>query len=442
MPDTTASSQPRKPRRGKPVSIRRRPRDWKRREPNPNAQHQTSPLDFVKPVFRVGLGHITLFAALGLIFIGVTAIDTAPKPSFLASAAHKQIVFALLGLIGMAIVAAPHYRRLGEFAYPVGIVVLIMLVVVLIPYMPRGFVPVRNGARRWFDLGFVMFQPSELAKILFVLCLARYLRYRENYRTIRGLLIPFVLTGIPMALVLVEPDLGTALLFPPILAAMLIAAGARIQHLLIIGLIGLVSVSAVLTVELVIFPKQNTLLKPHQKDRIVSMIAAAQGSTKHDQDTGFQAKAAQNTAGAGQFLGYGRERANTILRYNRLPEAHNDMIFAVICARWGTLGGLAVIGLYVLLVASALLVAAVHKDPYARLVIVGVTAIIFSQVVVNIGMTIGLVPITGMTLPLVSYGGSSLLVNLAMVGLVLNIAARPAKIMTRPSFEFDAASQE
>ena len=131
-----------------------------------------------------------------------------------------------------------------------------------------------------------------------------------------------------------------------------------------------------------------------------------------------------------------------VLRYNRLPEAHNDMIFAVICARWGTLGGLAVIGLYMLLVASALLVAAVHKDPYARLVIVGVTAIIFSQVIVNIGMTIGLVPITGMTLPLVSYGGSSLLVNLAMVGLVLNIAARPAKIMTRPSFEFDAASSE
>lgn len=442
MPDTTAPSTGRKPRRGKPVSIRRRPRDWKRREPNPNAQHQTSALDFIKPVFRIGLGHLTLFAALGLIVVGVAAIDTAPKPSFIAGAAAKQVFFACLGLIGMALVAAPHYRRLGELAYPAGIAVLLMLVVVLIPFMPRAFVPVINGARRWFDLGLVMFQPSELAKVLFVLCLARYLRYRENYRTLRGLLVPFVLTGIPMALILVEPDLGTSMLFPPILAAMLVAAGARIKHLVLIATIGVSVIALIVTVELVIFPEQNTLLKHHQKERIVSMVAALKGDTQHDQDSGFQAKAAQNTAGAGQLLGYGHERANTVLRYNSLPEAHNDMIFAVVCARWGTLGGLAVIGLYVLLVGSALLVAAVHKDPYARLVIVGIVAIIFSQVVVNIGMTIGLLPITGMTLPLVSYGGSSLLVNLAMIGLVLNIAARPAKIMTRPSFEFDAAGDD
>jgi len=245
----------------------------------------------------------------------------------------------------------------------------------------------------------------------------------------RGLIPPLIITFVPMGLIVVEPDLGTAMVFLPVLFAMLLAAGAKIKHLLLIIFLGLS-----------LMPAMYPLLRPHQKARIVSMISQVQGDTRHRDTTGFQSYKAITATGAGQTVGYGRERAQVILKYNALPEAHNDMIFAVICARWGLVGGLLVLGLYMLLIASALIVAALNKDPFARLMIVGMITIIFTQVMVNVGMTVGLLPITGMTLPLISYGGSSLVVNFAMIGLILGAASRRPMIVARPSFEFSSAA--
>ncbi|MEX0741442.1 MAG: FtsW/RodA/SpoVE family cell cycle protein, partial [Phycisphaeraceae bacterium] len=341
----------------------------------------------------------------------------------------RQCIFLVAGMAMMVMVALPHHRLLVHAAYPLAIVSILTLAVLLLPFLPQSIIPVRNGARRWIDFQVVQVQPSELAKIAFVLALAAYLRYRQNYRTFLGLFVPFAITFVPMGLILVEPDLGTSLIFLPVFFAMLVAAGARLNHLILIVVLGVVAT-----------PLMYPLLQPHQKQRIMSQIAQIQGDTSDRDSAGFQAYKAMTTTGAGQFTGYGKERARLILRENALPEAHNDMIFAVIAARWGLAGGLGVLGLYFLLIGSALVVAARHKDPFARLIVVGVATIFVTQVFVNVGMTLGMLPITGMTLPLISYGGSSLVASMVMVGLVLGAAARrPAVMMAGPAFEYDTA---
>ncbi len=380
------------------------------------------------------VGHLSMAAAIGLGVIGLVAIDTAsvPRPGSDAPAAGvstvviKQGIFLVAGLLVMAMVALPHHRRLVPFSYPLLIVLLVLLVVLLIPGIPSILVPVKKGARRWYNLQFVLFQPSELTKIAFVLALACYLRFRENYRRFWGLMLPLMLTFIPMGLILAEPDLGTALIFLPVFFAMMIAAGAKLKHILIIVFVGLT-----------LMPAMYPLLRPHQKQRIVTMLSQVRGETTYRSNYGFQGFNAMTLVGAGGPIGHSQKHAEDLIRFNWLPEAHNDMIFAVICTRWGFAGAAVVLGLYLLFFTGGLLAAALNRDPFARLVAVGIVAIVFTQTFVNIGMTIGILPITGMTLPMVSYGGSSLMANFLMVGLILNVAAHRPIIMSNPSFEFD-----
>jgi len=304
------------------------------------------------------------------------------------------------------------------------------------PFMPRSIVPVRNGARAWISLGSITLQPSEMAKVLFVLSMAWYLRYRRSYRTLRGLLVPFFIMFIPVILILKQPDLGTALLFAPALFVMLVAAGAKMRHLGL--LLGLVVAMVGLNVAIVLWaPDSIQLLRPHQRARIESMVSLMRGDTRFIKTTAYQQDKAMTLVSSGGLTGYGAERSETIVRFNSLPHAHNDMIFAVICNRWGAAGALGVLSLYFVLVGSILMVAGRSKDPLARLACVGFAGIIFTQVVINVGMNLGLVPITGITLPFISYGGSSLVTTFIMVGLTLNFASRRPAMLSRPSFEFD-----
>ena len=371
-------------------------------------------------------GLICIAAAALLTILGIMAIATAPvtprEPNYIL----RQGVFFIVGMLAAAVVAFPHYVRLRRFSYPLLFIVIVLLVFVLVPAVPDFLVRPRNGARRWINVGITDFQPSELAKIAFVLALASYLRLRKNYRRLTGLIAPFALTFVPMGLILIEPDLGTALLFLPTLFAMLIAAGAKLSHVALIIFLGCASA-----------PMMYPLLKPHQKTRIEAMLKQITGDTSHLDDSGFQADRAQTLVASGQITGAGKEMAGHLVRYNGLPEDHNDMIFAVIGARWGLLGGLCTIGLYLLFLGGGVMVAAMCREPFGRLVAVGFIAIIFAQMTINIGMTIGLLPITGMTLPFISYGGSSLISNWLMAGLLLNIAMRRPKPLEREPFAFD-----
>jgi cell division protein FtsW (lipid II flippase) len=406
----------------------------------------------IRLIFRPHVGHVTLLTAVALALVGISAISTAPTADWYGPVAMKQAVFLAAGVVVCLLVALPHHRHVCNLAYAMALVTIPLLVVLLLPGVPEFLVPMRNGARRWIDVGVILFQPSEVAKVVYVLALARYLRYRENYRSIWGLAVPMILTCVPVGLILVEPDLGTSLVFVPVLLAMLVAAGAKLGHMAAMGLVAGVLAAGVVTVEFVVWPpihqqlhpgepNRGLLLRPHQRARLIALAAQVQGDTEHRETVGFQGYKAMTAVGAGQLTGYGKERAEYILDMNDLPEPHTDMIFAVICARWGLAGGVAVVMLYLLLLGSALMAAALNRDPFARLMVVGLSTAIFVQVFVNIGMTIGLLPITGLTLPLVSYGGSSLLITFVMIGLIVNAAARRPTMMTRPAFEFRGTEQ-
>jgi cell division protein FtsW (lipid II flippase) len=215
-------------------------------------------------------GWICVGCALILSLMGIVAIATT-EPSL----AVRQLVFLVVGLFAAGIVATPHFRHLQRLSYPLLLIVLGMLVFVLIPFVPDFIVHPRNGSRRWINLVITDFQPSELAKVAYVLALASYLRARNSYRTLRGLLLPLVLTFVPMGLILVEPDLGTSLLFLPTLFAMLIAAGAKLKHLLPAVVLGLA-----------LAPAMYPLLQQHQKDRIDALLAQIRGDTRYEDDIG------------------------------------------------------------------------------------------------------------------------------------------------------------
>ncbi len=377
-------------------------------------------------------GWLALFAALALSVIGIAAIGTVAIPE-----ATKMARFWLpVSLAVMAVCAIPRPRWIGYASYPLFAAVLIVLILMALPFMPRAIVPVRNGARAWISLGSITLQPSELIKVLFVLSMAWYLRYRSSYRTLRGLLVPFFIMFIPVALILKQPDLGTALLFAPTLFVMLVAAGAKLRHLGF--LLGLVVLAISVNVAVALWAPDNMqLLRPHQRARIVSMVSLAQGDTRFIKSTAYQQDKAMTLVSAGGLTGYGAERSATIVKFNRVPHVHNDMIFAVIANRWGVLGVLGVLGLYLTLTASFLLIAGRSKDPLAQLSCVGFAGMIFTQVVINIGMNLGMLPVTGITLPFISYGGSSLVATFIMVGLALNFASRRPAMLARPNFEFD-----
>ena len=396
-----------------------------------------------------------LIAALTLVIIGIATIYSVghPAPSAAASAKaeqagpagdlenlwKKQLLFAAIGMVGFIAANLVNYRRLGALSGWIYAFVLILLAVLLLDkIIDIPFVPVINSARRWIRIGSLQFQPSELCKLAYVLALAWYLRYRSNYRKLRALIGPFVLTLLPMVLILLEPDLGTVLLMMPILFTMLFVAGARAKHLLIIILMA-VLFSPLLWKE----------MEPYQRIRISSVLLQSAWvrekaeqypalgkilvgknfrSRQWESEWGYHLTRSKFAIASGGMTGYGF-RQGPFIKYDFLAHRHNDFIFSVIAHQWGFLGCLGLLGLYVIIISCGLEIAQYNIDPFGRLLAVSIVAMFAVEVVVNIGMTMGLMPITGLTLPLVSYGGSSLMVSMTAVGLLNNIGkCRPFTI--------------
>ena len=172
----------------------------------------------------------------------------------------------------------------------------------------------------------------------------------------------------------------------------------------------------------------------------MALVAQVQGDNRYENDIGYQGARSMTLEGAGGLKGHDADHASMLLRYNHLPERHNDMIFTVICTRWGVFGALATWGAYLSFMLGGFLVALRSTDPFGRLVAVGISVMLMTQMLINSGMSLGIFPITGMTLPFVSYGGSSLVVNWIMVGLLLGISCRPPRMMWRESFHFQSES--
>jgi len=330
-----------------------------------------------------------------------------------------------------------NYRRFGAISYWIFACGLIALFLLLISryVVALPFAPERNFAHRWFVFHdrLPRVQPSEFFKLAYILTLAWYLRYRSNYRNFHALIGPFVLTLLPMVLILLEPDLGTVMLMMPVFFTMLFVAGAKVKHLLIIILI------AVLISPLLWFK-----MRPYQRIRISSVLLQSDwvrkkaeqnpwlgkilvGTTFSERqwknDWGWhliRSKYAVASGGINSGMGYGFRRG-PFVKYNFLKERHNDFIFAVIAQQWGFWGCLGLVVLYVVIVSCGLEIAANNTDPFGRLLAVGIVAMFVVEVITNIGMTMGIMPITGLTLPFISYGGSSLLVSIMSIGLLNNV---------------------
>jgi len=339
--------------------------------------------------------------------------------------AQKQIVWICIGLAAMLLTLIPHYRSYIENAYFIyaGCVSLLVLILIAAQF---GLVPTINGANRWIPLGFMNFQPSEIMKIAMILCLARYMQYRDNHRTWVGLTVPFGLTLLPVVLIVKQPDLGTAMLFLPILFAVLFIAGARVRHLLII--VGMAACS----VPLMFF----FVLREYQRGRIIAFLKQSEVNSPAAMNELYQLIQSKLAIGSGGWFGRGWMEG-TMTQLNFLPVRTTDFIFSVIGEEIGFVGLVAVLGLFFLLFVAALDIADRQKEPAGRLIVIGTVALLATQVYINTAMTIGLMPITGLTLPFVSYGGSSLIASFMLTGLVLNVGMRLTRTVAKDDFEFE-----
>lgn len=343
----------------------------------------------------------------------------------LGSNTIRQTAYLLTGVGWMLLVTRISYRRIGDYAFVIYWIVIAMLaLLVLDKYVDVPLIPVSRNVRRWIDLGFMRLQPSEFMKMALILALARYLRFRDSYRRLSGLIPPFLMTLLPMALIEQQPDLGTLLMLLPVLFAMLFVAGARLRHL-----------GSIVALGLIIIPFYYAYgMQDYQRERIDVVIKQNSADESWHMSKGYQLRQSKMALALGGFFGQGY-RQGDFVRYALLPEEHNDFIFAIVGNQWGMLGGILVLLSYVMIVVFGLEVAIVTNDPLGRLLAVGVVVMIVAQALLNICMTIGLAPITGMTLPFVSFGGSSIWTNFIAMGLLVNVAQRRLMLIAKPPFE-------
>ncbi|HUG64450.1 MAG TPA: putative lipid II flippase FtsW [Gaiellaceae bacterium] len=348
---------------------------------------------------------LVAFVTLGLVAFGLVMVYSATSASAALgdgdpmSFLKRQAVYALVGVVLMTLAARLDYHRLRFVAPPLVLTALVLCAAVLVLGPPI------NGARRWFIVGPASFQPSELAKLALCLFAATYLARRRPPRTFGELMKPLgLLTATFAVLIVVEPDLGTTITLCGMMLAILLVAGVPVRLLL---------AASTLTIAMGLLA---IWIEPYRRARVFSFLdpwADAQGA-------GFQIVQATIGIGSGGFTGAGLGEGVGKISY--LPEAHTDMIFAVIGEELGLIGATLVIAAFALLAITGFRIAMRCRDPFGKLLASGITALVCGQAAINLAAALGIAPLTGIPLPFVSYGGSSLVVLLTGMGVLLNIA--------------------
>ncbi len=364
---------------------------------------------FAGAAARLGRIHWpTIVFAVLLFGTGLLAIHEAEvfeERPFRSTFVFRQIVWGGIALVALAATLVPHYRFFDRAALPLyalGVVLLVAVVFVGV---------VKNNSKRWLDLQFMLLQPSEPMKIALVLAVAHTLRHAHLDNAI-AYVRAALLAGIPFVLVLRQPDLGTALLLLSIPVALVFLAGLRWRFVLAM---------AVLALALAPLASQFGL-EPYQRKRITAFLHPDRDPT----GANYQLNESLTAIGAGGADGsQDPDLLYSVLR--RVPERHTDFVFSVIGAKFGFVGSVAVVVVFALLVTCLFGIAARAREPFAKLVAAGVATFLGLQGLLNLAMTIGLAPITGVPLPLVSYGGSSLVTTAVALGLALNVSMRPKR---------------
>jgi rod shape determining protein RodA len=342
--------------------------------------------------------------------IGITCIQSATSHNTAAlGETKKQIVYAVVGISLMAGFAFLDYRRWQRFALPLYIAMLLLLAFILF----KG--NTAHGAVRWIALGPFQFQPSEPAKLIIAISIAALLA-RGTYRRIQDLWLPIVAVAVPALLVLKQPDLGTTLVLLAILTAQLYFGVENLLDFVIYGVTGVVAALYVIG--------SDKILKPFQKTRLLVFL-----DPKLDpQGSGYSLNQSKIAVGNGGLFGKGLYHG-TQTQLNFVPEHSTDFIFTVLGEELGFLGALVLIALYGVVIVCGIRAMYAARDRFGFLLAAGLVTMIFFHIMVNVGMTIGIMPITGIPLPFMSYGGSAILTDYAAIGILLNIAMQRDKLI-------------
>jgi rod shape determining protein RodA len=354
---------------------------------------------------------VLIAAAIGLAVIGLFAIYSATHQSLAAVGldpgrfVKRQLTFLAVAVTVLALAASFDYRLLKVYA---GIVYVASLVLLILVRTPLGTSV--KGAQRWFELFGFQLAPSEVAKLALIAMLAAVLSEVRGELTVRDVFRTAALAAIPALLVFLQPDLGSSIVFAAILVGMLVVAGARVRYLALLGLTAVV---------LIVAGFQVGLVREYQIERLKAFLDPASVTA----DALHNRAQAEIAIGSGGLTGVGfLKGSQTNLDY--VPEQHTDFVFTVVGEEFGFAGAAVLLSLYGLLLWRAFRVAMLSRDPFGSYLAAGIASMLALQMFVNVGMNVGIMPITGIPLPFVSYGGSSLLLNFAAVGLLLNVHMR------------------
>lgn len=342
--------------------------------------------------------------------IGIMTIYSATRP--LGEGEHpsyyiKQLYWLLVGLAAMAMVVSVDYSWLNRYAYGIYGAGLLLLVAVLV--MGRTGL----GATRWISIGPLSFQPSDLFKLAFIITLSHWMSGLKGYLNVRDIFFGFsVFTAVPLLLIIKQPDLGTGLIVLVLFVLMALTKGVGKKVVALAVVVAFISVPFIGN----IFWDE---LKDYQKKRIVAFVQPdvdPEGISYHIN----QSKVA---IGSGGFGGKGYLQG-TQGPFRFLPEKHTDFVYSVFAEEWGFVGSLLLLGAYLVLILKGISVAMEAKDPFGRLLALGITFMFTLYVFINIGMTVGIMPVVGIPLPFMSYGGTAMVTNFMAVGILINIRAR------------------
>lgn len=314
----------------------------------------------------------------------------------------RQLLFMIVGLVGMTIITYTPYEIWKRYVTVILVGCFLLLITVLIP----GIGLTRGGAQSWIGIGAFSIQPSEFMKLGLILFLAAYLTYHHRNITkfTVGFLFPICLIVVAFALIMLQPDFGTGIVLVGTCVLMLYIAGVRLKYFIYLSIVGLIGFSFLI------------ISAPYRLSRITSFL----NPWEDPLGDGFQIIQSLYAIGPGKLMGVGFD--NSLQKHFYLPEPQTDFIFAIIGEEFGFIGAVFVIVLFLLLCFRSFYILYYVKDPFARYIAFGIIAMISIQVMINISVVIGLIPVTGITLPFLSYGGSSLTITLCSIGLLLNIS--------------------
>ena len=318
----------------------------------------------------------------------------------------RQIAYIVAGVVALLVVSFFDYRHVRALAPVIYGVTVLALILVLTPLGD-----VQNNARSWFNFGLFQIQPSEFAKLALIVAMSAWMAERKGDMRWLDLAFCLGMMVVLSALIFVEPDLGGTMVIVAIFFVMLLVGGAKLRHFVALGLVGTVAIVGAL---------QMDLVEDYQIERITAFL----DPDPDVRSEGYNLTQAKIAIASGGLRGKGVGSENTQTDLDFVPEQHTDFIFTAVGEQLGFVGGAALLGLFAILIWRSLRIAAMARDTFGTLVAAGIAGMWACQLFVNVGMTMGIMPITGLPLPFVSFGGSGLLMNFMAVGLLLNIHMR------------------